>query len=62
MITYNPKTGVTAETISKPQKPDELVRTILGAIKLLGEYSSFIDNIIEEYYDNIFEKYENMDH
>ena len=58
---YDSKTGVTFGTISKPVKPDEIVTTILGSIKLLGQYSVFIEEIIEEYYNYLYNEYKQID-
>jgi hypothetical protein len=54
---YDSKTGGTKGTISVPVKPDEIFTTILEAIKLLGQYSVFIEEIIEEYYDFLYKEY-----
>jgi len=58
--TYNIKTGITSGTVSIPVKPDEIVTTIVESIKLLGEYTTFIEKIIEEYYDHLYEEYKKM--
>jgi hypothetical protein len=58
---YDSKTVGIKGIISKPVKPDEIVTTILEAIKLLGQYSVFIEEIIEEYYDCIYKEYKQID-
>jgi len=61
MEIYDLRTGVTSGIISKPVKPDEIVTTILGSIKLLGQYSVLIEEIIEEHYDYLYKEYKKID-
>lgn len=54
---YDKKTGITAGYITKSIGYKRIVEIIVGAIKLLGEYTKFINNLEEEYYEFLYENY-----
>lgn len=53
---YYKDKGYTEIYRSEIVEPDDLVEVTLGAIKVLNNYISFIERIIEEYYDNLYQK------
>lgn len=54
---YDLKNGITFGIVNMLVKPEKIVLTILESIKLLEEYTVFIEKIIDEYYDSLYEKF-----
>jgi hypothetical protein len=59
--TYDSITGITTGTVNTPMKSNEIVFVILESIKLLGEYTDFIEENIRVYYDDLYDEYQKMD-
>lgn len=52
---YNEKTGITESKITTNKDSKETVEVIIGAVTLLCNYTEFINNLLEEYYDSIYD-------